>query len=98
MQNATSEDRCMRGTAYRPNDDRISQKKIIIIKKKKKKKKKGGGSLIRACSLIRSNTVHRPHIEVGKDTGKKKSVTSFAAEIIDVTRDFYYSHTVPMLA
>ena len=58
MQNATSEDRCLRGTAY--NDDRISQKK----KKLKKKfifffyfKKRGGGSPIRACSLIRSNTV-----------------------------------------
>ena len=52
MQNATSEDRCV--TAY--NDERISQKK-------KKLKifffffKKRGGSLIRACSLIRSNTV-----------------------------------------
>ena len=60
VQNATSEDRCMWGTAY--NDDRISQKKRF--KKKKIKRffffyfKKGGGSLIRACSLIRSNTVY----------------------------------------
>ena len=43
------------------NDERISQKKKF---KKKFRffffnfKKKGGGSLIRACSLIRSNTVH----------------------------------------
>ena len=59
VQNATSEDRCMWGTAY--NDDRISKKKRF--KKKKIKRffflfqKKRGGSLIRACSLIRSNTV-----------------------------------------
>ena len=51
----------MRDATY--NDDRISKKKII--KKKKLKdfyffnfKKRGGGPLIRACSLIRSNTVH----------------------------------------
>ena len=37
-----------------------SLKKIKKIKKikKKKKKKKGGCSVIRACSLIRSNTVY----------------------------------------
>ena len=39
----------------------LSQKKE---KKKKKKKKKRGCSLIRACSLIRSNTV--PPINLGK--------------------------------
>ena len=47
------------------------------IKKKKKKKfkrfffflnfKKGGGSLIRACSLIRSNTVNRLFYFVGRE-------------------------------
>ena len=42
----------MWGTAY--NDVRISLSK----KNYKKKKKKRGCSLIRACSLIRSNTVH----------------------------------------
>ena len=34
------------------------KKKKKLFKKKKKKKKKGGCSVIRACSLIRSNTVH----------------------------------------